>query len=83
MLRWLLDGIRIIQLSVDNQISRSTRYAYLHEGIAVPAAHAPSLHSVLLAAKMAGYARVDIDGTLSLFQPDGANHGRCGWRVST
>jgi len=40
----------------DNQVSRSTGYTYLHEGITVLAAHAPSLHSVLLAAKMAGYA---------------------------
>jgi hypothetical protein len=56
VLRWLLDGTRITQLAVDNQLSRSTGYTYLHEGIAVLAAHAPSLHSVLLAAKMAGYA---------------------------
>jgi hypothetical protein len=30
----------------------------------VIAAHAPSLQSALLAAKMAGYAHVSIDGTL-------------------
>jgi hypothetical protein len=30
----------------------------------VLAAYAPNLHSVLLAAKMAGYAHVNIDGTL-------------------
>ena len=28
------------------------------------AAHAPTLHAVLLAAKMAGYAHVNTDGTL-------------------
>jgi hypothetical protein len=64
VLRWLRDGTRITQLAVDNALSRSTGYAYLHEGIRVLAAHAPSLHSVLLAAKMAGYAHVTIDGTL-------------------
>ena len=64
VLRWLLDGTRITQLAADNALSRSTGYAYLHEGITVLAAHAPNLHSVLLAAKMAGYAHVNIDGTL-------------------
>src|SRR4051812_46145645 len=64
VLRWLLDGTRITQLAVDNQISRSTGYAYLHEGIAVLAARAPGLGPVLLAATMAGYAHVNIDGTL-------------------
>jgi hypothetical protein len=53
-----------LQLAVDNALSRSTGYAYLHEGIAALAAHAPNLHSVLLAAKMAGYAHLNIDGTL-------------------
>ena len=64
VLRWLLDGTRVVQLAVDNQVSRSTGYACLHEGITVLAARAPSLHSVLLAAKMAGDAHVTIDGTL-------------------
>src|SRR3954466_13828541 len=64
VLRWLLDGTRIIQLAIDNQVSRSTGYAYLHEGLTVIAGQAPGLSSVLLAAKMAGYAHVNIDGTL-------------------
>jgi hypothetical protein len=64
VLRWLLDGTRIAQLAVDNAVSRSTGYAYLHEGLTVLAAHAPGLQSALLAAKMAGYAYVTIDGTL-------------------
>jgi hypothetical protein len=64
VLRWLLDGTRITQLAVDNQVSRSTGYAYLHEGVTVIAQQAPGLSSVLLAAKMAGYAHVNIDGTL-------------------
>ncbi|SRR6266536_3794885 len=64
VLRWLLDGTRIIQLAIDNEVSRSTGYAYLHEGLTVIADQAPGLSSVLLAAKMAGYAHVNIDGTL-------------------
>jgi hypothetical protein len=64
VLRWLLDGTRITQLAADNQVSRSTGYTYLHEGLTVLAAHAPGLPSVLLAAKSAGYAHVTIDGTL-------------------
>jgi hypothetical protein len=64
VLRWLLDGTRITQLAIDNQVSRSTGYAYLHEGLTVIAGQAPGLSSVLLAAKMAGYAHINIDGTL-------------------
>jgi hypothetical protein len=64
VLRWLLDGTRVKQLALDNTISLSTGYTYLHEGITVLAAHAPGLGSVLLAAKMAGYAHLNIDGTL-------------------
>ena len=64
VLRWLLDGTRVTQLAIDNQVSRSTGYAYLHEGLTVIAGQAPGLSSVLLAAKIAGYAYVTIDGTL-------------------
>src|SRR3954471_8364013 len=64
VLRWLLDGTKVKQLALDNTISASTGYAYLHEGITVLAAQAPALPSALLAAKMAGYAHVNIDGTL-------------------
>jgi hypothetical protein len=38
VLRWLLDGTRITQLAADNTLSRSTGYAYLHEGLTVLAA---------------------------------------------
>ncbi|RAO39021.1 hypothetical protein PSN13_00045 [Micromonospora saelicesensis] len=51
VIRWLIDGTRISQLAGDNTISRSTGYAYLHEGLTVLAAQALGLHSVLLAAK--------------------------------
>jgi hypothetical protein len=64
VIRWFLDGARVKQLAADNKVSLSTGYAYLHEGIEVLAAHAPGLESALLAAKMAGYAHVNIDGTL-------------------
>src|SRR3954462_2920076 len=64
VLRWLVDGTRITQMAVDNQVSRSPGYAYLHEGLTVIAVQAPVLSSVLHAAKTAGYAHVDIDGTL-------------------
>ncbi len=64
ILRWFIDGTRIVQLAGDNTISRSTCYDYLHEGINLLAAQAPGLESVLLAAKMAGYGHLNIDGTL-------------------
>ena len=64
VLRWMLDAARVKQLATDNSISGSTTYDYLHEGIDVLAAQAPSLHSALLAAKMAGYDYVLLDGTL-------------------
>jgi hypothetical protein len=60
VIRWFLDGTRVSQLAIDNAIGKSTVYDYLHEGIGVLAAHAPSLE----AAKMAGYSHVNIDGTV-------------------
>jgi hypothetical protein len=64
VLRWFLDNTRMTQLATDNAISSSTAYRYLHEGISVLAGHQPSLHSVLLAAKIAGHSHVNLDGTL-------------------
>lgn len=64
VLRWLLDATRISQLAVDNQVSSSTAYRYLHEAIDVLAAVAPSLPSALLAARAAGHTHVHLDGTL-------------------
>lgn len=64
VIRWFLDGTRMAQLARDNTISKSTSYDYLHEGIAVLAARAPKLESALLAAKIAGYSHVNIDGTV-------------------
>ncbi len=51
-------------MSAGNAIGLSTAYDYLHEGIDVLAAAAPGLHAALLAAKIAGYDHVNIDGTL-------------------
>lgn len=64
VLRWFLDGTRVRQLAVDNAIGKSTAYDYLEEGFTVLAAQAPALESALLAAKMAGYSHISIDGTL-------------------
>ena len=64
VIRWFLDGTRVAQLALDNAISVSTAYDYLHEGIGVLAAQAPGLESALLAAKIAGHAHINIDGTL-------------------
>jgi hypothetical protein len=64
VIRWFLDGTRVTQLATDNAIGRSTAYDYLHEGIDSLASQAPGLESALLAAKMAGYSHVNIDGTV-------------------
>jgi hypothetical protein len=64
VIRWFVDDTRMRQLATDNAIGKSTAYDYLHEGIDVLAAQAPSLHGALLAAKSAGYSHVNIDGTL-------------------
>lgn len=64
VLRWFLDATRVAQLAADNQISSSTAYRYLHEGIDVLAAVAPGLHGALLAARSAGHTHLGLDGTL-------------------
>jgi len=56
VLRWFLSGTRMSQLARDNGIGKSAGYDYLHKGIDVLAARAPSLHGALLAAKAAGTA---------------------------
>jgi hypothetical protein len=62
--RWFADGTRVKQLARDNRIGLSTCYRYLEEGMNVLAAALPNLQNVLLAAKMAGYQHIMIDGTL-------------------
>src|SRR3954464_9303339 len=64
ILRWFVDGTRLAQLALDNRISSSTAYRYLHEGIDVLAAAAPGLRGALLAARAAGPTHVHVDGTL-------------------
>ena len=61
--RWFLDGTRLAQLAGDNTIGTSTAYRYLHEGITVLAGRRPSLHSAVLAAKIAGHSHINLDGT--------------------
>jgi hypothetical protein len=56
VLRWFLDGTRLAQLAIDNAISASTAYRYLHEGIDVLAGQAPGLRGALLAARGSGPA---------------------------
>ena len=56
VIRWFLDGTRVMQLADDNAIGRSTCYDYLHEGIDVLASQAPELSYALQAAKTAGRA---------------------------
>jgi DDE superfamily endonuclease len=63
VLRWFLGGTRISRPATDNAISRSTASASSHEGLSVLAAHAPTLHSALLAATTAGYSPLAPDGT--------------------
>lgn len=64
VLRWFLNGTRVRQLALDNAISGSTAYDYLHEGIDVLAATAPDLREVLQEAKAAGLVHINLDGTL-------------------
>lgn len=64
VLRWFCDGTRLAQLAADDQISSSTGYRYLHEGIDALAAQSPGLHGALLAARAAGHTHVHVDGTL-------------------
>jgi hypothetical protein len=64
VLRWFLDDTRMSTLARDNAIAVSTAYDYRDEGIAVLAAHRPSLHGALLAAKAAGHSHVVLDDTL-------------------
>ena len=41
VLRWFLDGTRLVQLAADNAIGASTAFRYLHEGIDALAAARP------------------------------------------
>ena len=58
------DATRVAQLAVDNAMSLSTAYRYVHEVLAVLADAAPGLHQALVAARAAGHGHVMIDGTL-------------------
>lgn len=64
MLRWFVDGTRLVQLARDNGISLPTAYRYLHEGLTVLADHAPDLSTALERAAAAGYTHLNLDGTV-------------------
>jgi hypothetical protein len=64
VLRFLIDGTRIAQLAADNHLPSTTAYNNLWEGLEVLAAHAPSLHEAIDAARAAGDGHIDLDGTL-------------------
>ena len=62
--RWMLQATRVRQLAIDHHVSLATAYRYLAEVLDVLAAQAPGLRGALLAAKIAGYRYVMLDGTL-------------------
>lgn len=64
VLRWFVDGTRLVQLARDNGISAPTAYRYLHEGLTVLADHAPDLSTALERAAAAGYTHLNLDGTV-------------------
>ncbi|MFI6359158.1 transposase family protein [Streptomyces sp. NPDC050743] len=64
VLRWFVDGTRLVQLARDNGISTPTAYRYLHEGLTVLADHAPDLSTALERAAAAGYTHLNLDGTV-------------------
>jgi DDE superfamily endonuclease len=64
VLRWFVDGTRLVQLARDNGISVPTSYRYLHEGLTVLADHAPDLSTALERAAAAGYTHLNLDGTV-------------------
>jgi hypothetical protein len=64
VLRWFVDGTRLVQLARHNGISVPTAYRYLHEGLTVLAGHAPDLSTALERAAAAGYTHLNLDGTV-------------------
>ena len=64
VLRWFVDGTRLVQLARDNGIATPTAYRYLHEGLTVLADHAPDLSTALEQAAAAGYTHLNLDGTV-------------------
>ncbi|AWK09795.1 IS5/IS1182 family transposase [Streptomyces spongiicola] len=64
LLRWFVDGARLVQLARDNGISVPTAYRYLHEGLTVLADHAPDLSTALERTAAAGYTHLNLDGTV-------------------
>ncbi len=69
VLRWFREDTGMPTLARDARVSQATGYRYLHEGIAVLAAQAPDLHSVLERGKADGWSHVTVDGTLIAAAP--------------
>lgn len=61
VLRWILDVTRVGRLATDHQISSSTAYRYLYEGIDVLARRSARSARVLLAARSAEHPHLDIE----------------------
>ncbi|MEV6949889.1 transposase family protein [Streptomyces sp. NPDC051172] len=84
VLRWFIDGTRLVQLARDNGISAPTAYRYLHKGLTVLAGHAPDLSTALERAAAAGYTHLNLDGTVirtdrvAAAGPNGADLWRSG-----
>jgi phage terminase large subunit len=64
VLRFLIDGTRIAQLTADNALARTTAYDNLWEGLEVLAEHAPSPAEAIDAARAASDGHIGLDGTL-------------------
>ncbi len=64
VLRWFAEDTALTTLARDAAISNATAYRYLHEGVDVIAAHAPSLHDVIDQAHARGLLYLCLDGTL-------------------
>jgi hypothetical protein len=64
VLRWFVDGTRLVQLARDNHIAAPTAYRYPHEGLTVLADQAPDLSTAPERAAAAGYTHLNLDGTV-------------------
>jgi hypothetical protein len=64
VLRWLRHRLDLRTLALQAGVSIATGYRYLHEGLDVIAAHAPTLEQVLDAAHAARTPYLCLDGTL-------------------
>jgi hypothetical protein len=64
LLRWLRHRLDLRTLALHAGVSIATGYRYLHEGLDVIAAHAPTLAQVIADARRTGVVFLCLDGTL-------------------